>query len=345
VSERLKRKLLAVLAHPDDESFGPGGTLAYYGKNDVDVHLICATRGEAGEIPPDFNRHFDDIGQLREHELRCAASHLRLSELIFLGYRDSGMAGAETNQHPQALVQAPMENLVAEITHHIRRIRPQVVITFDPYGGYGHPDHIAMHQATLGAFEVCSDPSYPDDLEPFMPQKLYYHTFPRRQLNRHYSEGRHTNQDLSTGRLLGHASSVILPATGTDVSEGRPACWVVDESEVIPLHAPISGRVEGANQEVQASPSLLGTSPYDDGWLLDIHCDDDPAEAEGLLSARQMQDRTESELRTLHEEGLRDMLEDAVVGPTLADGGEPIGDLRRMLGPERFHELIKRFLL
>ena len=182
MSERLKRKLLAVLAHPDDESFGPGGTLAYYGKNDVDVHLICATRGEAGEIPPDFNRHFDDIGQLREHELRCAASHLRLSELIFLGYRDSGMAGAETNQHPQALVQAPMENLVAEITHHIRRIRPQVVITFDPYGGYGHPDHIAMHQATLGAFEVCSDPSYPDDLEPFMPQKLYYHTFPRRQL-------------------------------------------------------------------------------------------------------------------------------------------------------------------
>ena len=151
--------------------------------------------------------------------------------------------------------------------------------------------------------------------------------------------------DVFAGRLLGHASSVILPATGTDVSEGRPACWVVDESEVIPLHAPISGRVEGANQEVQASPSLLGTSPYDDGWLLDIHCDDDPAEAEGLLSARQMQDRTESELRTLHEEGLRDMLEDAVVGPTLADGGEPIGDLRRMLGPERFHELIKRFLL
>lgn len=182
MSEQLKKKLLVVLAHPDDESFGPGGTLAYYGQHDVDVHLICATRGEAGEIPPDFNRHFDDIGQLREHELRCAASHLRLTELIFLGYRDSGMPGTETNHHPQALVQAPMKDLVAEITHHIRRIRPQVVITFDPFGGYGHPDHIAMHQATLKAFEVCADPKYPDELEPYMPHKLYYHTFPRKQL-------------------------------------------------------------------------------------------------------------------------------------------------------------------
>jgi LmbE family N-acetylglucosaminyl deacetylase len=182
VPENKTKHLLAVLAHPDDESFGPGGTLAYYGHHDVDVHLICATRGEAGEIPPNFNRHYQDIGQLREHELRCAASHLKLSELIFLGYRDSGMAGAETNQHPQALVQAPMEELVAAITHHIRRIRPQVVITFDPFGGYGHPDHIAMHQATLKAFETCADPDYPDELEPYQPSKLYYHTFPRRQM-------------------------------------------------------------------------------------------------------------------------------------------------------------------
>jgi LmbE family N-acetylglucosaminyl deacetylase len=182
VSEMKKKRLLAVLAHPDDESFGPGGTLAYYGHQNVDVHLICATRGEAGEIPPDFDRHFDDIGQLREHELRCAASHLRLSEVIFLGYRDSGMPGTETNQHPKALVQAPMEELVATVAHHIRRLRPQVVITFDPFGGYGHPDHIAMHQATMKAFEVCADPNFPDPLEPFQPGKLYYHTFPRRQL-------------------------------------------------------------------------------------------------------------------------------------------------------------------
>jgi LmbE family N-acetylglucosaminyl deacetylase len=182
VSDTHDKRLLAVLAHPDDESFGPGGTLAFYGYNDVEVHLICATRGEAGEIPANFERYFDDIGQLREHELRCAASYLKLSELIFLGYRDSGMPGTETNQHPKALVQAPMDELVATVTHHIRRIRPQVVITFDPFGGYGHPDHIAMHQATIKAFETCADPDYPDDLEPYQPQKLYYHTFPRRQM-------------------------------------------------------------------------------------------------------------------------------------------------------------------
>ncbi|MGD8603676.1 MAG: PIG-L family deacetylase, partial [Anaerolineales bacterium] len=180
--ETKNKRLLAVLAHPDDESFGPGGTLAFYGHHDVDVHLICATRGEAGEIPPDFDLQFEDIGQMREHELRCAASHLNLSELIFLDYRDSGMPGTEANQHPRALVQAPMEDLVATVTHHIRRIRPQVVITFDPFGGYGHPDHIAMHVATLKAFEACADPAFPDDLEPYQPQKLYYHTFPRRQM-------------------------------------------------------------------------------------------------------------------------------------------------------------------
>jgi glycine cleavage system H protein len=151
--------------------------------------------------------------------------------------------------------------------------------------------------------------------------------------------------DVFAGRLLGHASSVVLPTIGSSVSEGRPVCWVVDESEVIPLHAPVTGTVESANQEVQASPSLLATSPYDAGWLLGIHCASDPAEAAGLLSAQEMQNRTESELRMLHEEGLQDMCEDAVVGPTLADGGEPIGDLRRVLGPERFHKLIMRFLL
>ncbi len=184
VSEVDRRVLLAVLAHPDDESFGPGGTLALYASLGVEVHLICATRGEVGSVPPDLLQRYDgDVGALREAELRCAAQALGLSGVHLLDYRDSGMPGSADNRHPRALAAAPLEEVAAQITHHIRRLKPQVVITFDPIGGYKHPDHIAIHQATVEAFHAASDPArFPDGLPPFQPRKLYYHTFSRRFL-------------------------------------------------------------------------------------------------------------------------------------------------------------------
>lgn len=175
--------LLAVLAHPDDESFGPGGTLAFYARNGVQVHLLCATRGEVGQADPDLLRGYAGVGELRENELRCAAAILRLASVEFLGYRDSGMPGSPDNRHPQALAAAPTEAVAAQITNAIRRLRPQVVLTFDPIGGYQHPDHIAVHQATVLAFHGAGDPQqFPDGQTAFTPQKLYYHTFPRRAL-------------------------------------------------------------------------------------------------------------------------------------------------------------------
>lgn len=169
-----------MLAHPDDETFGMGGTLALYASRGVQVHLICATRGEAGTVSPEFMQHYESIASLREHELRCAAQHLGLAGVHFLDYRDSGMSGTPENQHPQALVNAPQEEVVQKITHAIRQIKPQVVITFDPAGGYGHPDHIATHRATLEAFHAASDASrFPDDLPPHQPVKLYYSVFSR----------------------------------------------------------------------------------------------------------------------------------------------------------------------
>jgi LmbE family N-acetylglucosaminyl deacetylase len=136
--------LTAVLAHPDDESFGMGGTLALYARKGVDIHLICATRGEAGEMDPDCLEGFDSIAERRESELRCAAEQLGITSVHFLNYRDSGMSGSPANQHPQALANAPIADVAQSIAEQIRRLRPQVIITFDPIGGYKHPDHIAI---------------------------------------------------------------------------------------------------------------------------------------------------------------------------------------------------------
>lgn len=167
----MSKTLLAIFAHPDDESFGPGGTLAKYGAEGVAVHLICATRGEAGESDAADLGECDDLACRREQELRCAADILGLSEVHLLGYRDSGMAGSLANQHPRALTQANPDVLVEQVADLMRRLRPQVALTFDPFGGYGHPDHIAMHRATVAAFERLPESE--------RPQKLYFAVFPR----------------------------------------------------------------------------------------------------------------------------------------------------------------------
>lgn len=172
--------LLAVLAHPDDETFGMGGTLALYAAQGAEVHLICATRGEAGTVSPEFMQHHDSIAALREDELRCAAQHLGLKGVYFLDYRDSGMPGSADNRHPQALINAPQAEVAAKIVARIRELKPQVVVTFDPMGGYGHPDHIATHKATVEAFHAAGDPAkYPQGLPPHRPEKLYYSVFSR----------------------------------------------------------------------------------------------------------------------------------------------------------------------
>jgi N-acetyl-1-D-myo-inositol-2-amino-2-deoxy-alpha-D-glucopyranoside deacetylase len=175
-----KKVLLAVLAHPDDETFGMGGTLAYYARQGVSTHLVCATRGEVGEMDEDCLDGFASVAERRESELRCAAEILGLESVHFLGYRDSGMPGSIDNSHPQALAAQPVEKVAADIVQYIRQLRPQVVVTFDPIGGYRHPDHIAIHQATVKAFYAAGDPYiFPNGLMPYAPAKLYFQTISR----------------------------------------------------------------------------------------------------------------------------------------------------------------------
>lgn len=178
------QRLLVAFAHPDDESFGPVGTIVHYASQGVAVHYICATRGEAGNVEPELIDGYNSVAELRTEELLCAAHHLGLTGLHILDYRDSGMENAPENQNPDCLFQAPLEEVAEKITRLIRQIQPQVVLTFDPTGGYFHPDHVKMHQATTLAFHAAGDPErFPhqikDSLVPYQPQKLYYTAFPR----------------------------------------------------------------------------------------------------------------------------------------------------------------------
>lgn len=170
--------ILAVLAHPDDESFGMGGTLALYAQRGAAVHLICGTRGEAGEVDEKLLDGFASIAERREFELHCAAEKLGLTTVHFLEYRDSGMAGSAENQHPNALAAAPLDDVAGKIALLMRQIKPQVVLTFSPNGGYGHPDHIAIQRATVKAFHLSSDATFVSDLPVWQPDKLYFSIMP-----------------------------------------------------------------------------------------------------------------------------------------------------------------------
>jgi LmbE family N-acetylglucosaminyl deacetylase len=135
---------MAVLAHPDDESLGCGGTLAKYASEGVETFLLTATRGDSGRYrgyPPGDARHpgRSQLARIRETELQAAAAVLGIHEVSLLEYRD------------QELDRADAPEIVAAIAEHLRRVRPDVVLTFAPDGAYGHPDHIAISQFTAAA--------------------------------------------------------------------------------------------------------------------------------------------------------------------------------------------------
>ncbi len=225
MTDRKNLRLLAVLAHPDDESFGLGGTLAFYARRDVEVHLITATGGEAGTVAPDRMQGYESIADLRSSELACAAKRLGLAGVHNLGYRDSGMPGTPDNGHPRSLAVAPKAEVARKVTSLMRALGPHVVLTHDPVGGYGHPDHILVNEATVNAFNAArSAVSAAQGPQQVRPQKLYFYTFSRRWL-----------------RVL----LWILPLLGRD-----PRRWgrnqdidlVALAAEALPIHARVNYR-------------------------------------------------------------------------------------------------------
>lgn len=193
--------LLGIFAHPDDESFGPGGTLARYAAEGANVHVIIATDGIAGSVGDEsYTQTHETLAQVRSTELSDAAVALGITTIWSLPYRDSGMRGSPENENPDALIQQPLGTLIDDIRGYMERLQPDVVITHDPFGGYGHPDHIRCCEATTAAFHLLAalTDSGPDsaveesaleesgleqsNVEAYRPQKLYYTAFDKRML-------------------------------------------------------------------------------------------------------------------------------------------------------------------
>jgi LmbE family N-acetylglucosaminyl deacetylase len=176
----MTKTLLTVLAHPDDESFGLGGTIALYAQKGYNTYYVCATRGEAGTVDAEHLKGFKDTAEMRTDELMRAAKELGLKDVFFLGYRDSGMPGSEDNKNPAAQINHSIDEVAGKVVKYIRELKPEVVLTFDPIGGYKHPDHIHIHKATVLAFEKANDASFhPEAGAPFKPQALYFQVFPK----------------------------------------------------------------------------------------------------------------------------------------------------------------------
>ncbi len=176
--------ILASYAHPDDEQ-GVTGTLARAARAGIRTGLICATRGELGEIADPALATPDNLGTVREAEMRCAVETVGIQHLWFLDYRDSGMAGTAGNADPRAFNNADGEEATRRIVQIMREFRPQVVLTFEPNGGYGHPDHIAISRWTTAAFHAAGQAdAFPEAGPPWAPARLFYAAIPRSGMRR-----------------------------------------------------------------------------------------------------------------------------------------------------------------
>ncbi|TWJ26027.1 N-acetyl-1-D-myo-inositol-2-amino-2-deoxy-alpha-D-glucopyranoside deacetylase [Micromonospora endolithica] len=175
------RRLLLVHAHPDDESIGTGSTMAHYAATGAHVTLVTCTLGEEGEIHvPELARlaagEADQLGGYRIAELAQACRALGVTDHRFLGdagrYRDSGMMGLATNEHPRAFWQADLDEAAGHLVEIMREVRPQVMITYDDNGFYGHPDHIQAHRVAMRAVELAR-------VQGCAPAKVYFTAMPR----------------------------------------------------------------------------------------------------------------------------------------------------------------------
>jgi mycothiol conjugate amidase Mca len=179
---------MAVHAHPDDEIFGTGGVFAKYAAQGINTVLVTCTGGEEGEIVDpemDVAEVQPRLREVRAAELECAVAKLGIGHLEWLGYRDSGMAGTPANQNPASFHMADPEEATRRLVRLVRHYRPQVLVSYDENGSYGHPDHIQAHLITGMAFDTAADPGrYPGTGPAWQPKKLYYCGFSHKQFQR-----------------------------------------------------------------------------------------------------------------------------------------------------------------
>jgi N-acetyl-1-D-myo-inositol-2-amino-2-deoxy-alpha-D-glucopyranoside deacetylase len=191
-STECDRRILFVHAHPDDESIGTGATMAKYAAEGAHVCLVTCTLGEEGEVIPDELRYLapdkeNRLGEFRVHELAEACSALGVKDHRYLGgpgrWRDSGMMGVDTNDDPRCFWRADLDEAAAELVAVVREVRPQVIVTYDDRGYYGHPDHIQAHRVAWRAFTKAADAAFGEGA-PWQASKFYATAMPRTVLAR-----------------------------------------------------------------------------------------------------------------------------------------------------------------
>ena len=202
-------RLMTIFAHPDDETFSMAGTIARATAAGHPVAIVSATRGEVGEIARPELATKENLGQVRERELRNAAAAVGVDDVSFLDYIDGQLAEADVRE------------AVGRIVRQLRRFRPDVIVTFAANGGYGHVDHMAIHRLTLAAVQAAPNAgAYSEQiaqgLAPHRVRKVYFGAMPRERMLRMVEEARKQGQDFLPG---GNAATIPLEEMGTPESE------------------------------------------------------------------------------------------------------------------------------
>ena len=246
----VKRSLVLVHAHPDDESMQTGGTMARYAADGVHVCLITCTNGEVGEIAdvPDLGTPQEiapRLGEIRREELEEACRRLGQIDLRMLGFHDSGMDGTVSNDDPKAFVNQPLDQPVRMIVEILRELKPQILITYNERGFYGHPDHIRAHEAAIAAVPAANDPAYAPELgNTHAVSKIYYNAVPTSLLR----EGRKLAAELfedveefmSEDDISFIGTDDALVTTEIDVGE-----WVKTKFYALEAHRTQLGTTQG----------------------------------------------------------------------------------------------------
>ncbi len=204
-------------------------------------------------------------------------------------------------------------------------------------------EHCPLDQALRGGAALLHRAPLPhDDAAWDFPADRRYHKLHSWVGESH--EGRvRLGLDAFAVHLLDRVTSIVLPAPDSRIQQGRVAYWIVDDAELIPLCAPVSCTVRAVHHEVQDDPGLVSSTPYGEGWLLEVEGDGDGTRA-GLLSAYEMRTRAAAQMQQLHRRVCASVAPDARLGVTMADGGMRITSLRRVLGAARYHRIIHAFL-
>jgi N-acetyl-1-D-myo-inositol-2-amino-2-deoxy-alpha-D-glucopyranoside deacetylase len=239
--------LMAVHAHPDDEAIGTGGVLALAAAEGIRTVLVTCTGGEVGEINPDTSVAVEDLGAVRERELRAACAVLGVTHLELLGYRDSGRAGTDDNTHPDAFAQADLDDATARLVELVRSYRPSVIVTYNENGFYGHPDHVNAHRIAVRAYELAGDPAHTsaNGHEPWAPRKLYYTAVSQSAI-------------AEFGRRLREAG---IQADIEDGAEGDEPSWGTPD-ELVTTVVDVAAHVEQKRQALFCHATQMGPEVF-----------------------------------------------------------------------------------